>query len=366
MHLDQLPNETLLQILHSLSTIDDVLSVSLTTRRLHALLSRPAVCLFIPTIVAQINRIAFRQQRLPILFDAADRQIGPLSSAIAVVTHNASQPPHIPRPQPPYSLSLLKQLLSVGATANDWADLYPSIHWRGPDPEACASRRLLTQEERYRVRRACYKIWLYSLAFHNATFRRFTRLQPPILRSRAALLRPWPTRELGELLDMQSVFRTVLEKLICPSNGTIIRRHKDRYGEHSSPLYNLMHTPMPGGLKHWRHSCNDNIGLVDSWEGWGDDVSHYYVVEDMMKLHPGHLMQLYHFVTGKVENLHAVVEDGIMMTMPLAGHKAAIEAFVAGFGEWFDNNGETLGETIKFVVSERNGEFGELEDIVAD
>ncbi|KAL8637305.1 MAG: hypothetical protein Q9228_005411 [Teloschistes exilis] len=347
MYLDSLPNETLLHVLHSLSTVQDVLSVTLTSKRLHALCSRPA-------------------QRLPILFDAADRQIGPLSSAIAVVTHNASQPPHIPRPQPPQSLSLLKQLLSIGAIANEWADLYPSIHWGGPDPEECASRRSLRQEERHRVRRACYRIWLYDLAFHNGSFPRFSRLHPPVIRSRAALLRAWTDRELGELLDMQSVFRTILEKQVCPSNGTIIRRHKDRYGELSNPIISLMHIPAPGGMKHWRHLCNDSIGSVDSWEGWGDDVSHYYVIEDMMKLHPGHLMQLYHFVTGKTDTLAAMVDDGFMMTMSLAGHKAAIEGFVAGLGEWFDNNGETRSETIKYVVSERGGSIGHMDDIVAD
>ncbi|KAI4203929.1 MAG: hypothetical protein LQ350_001551 [Teloschistes chrysophthalmus] len=317
-------------------------------------------------ILASSELIAPSQQRLPILFDAADRQIGPLSSAIAVVTYNASQPPHIPRPQPPQSLSLLKQLLSIGTIADEWADLYPSVHWGGPDPEDCASRRLLRQEERYRVRRACYRIWLYDLAFHNALFPRFSRLHPPVIRSRAALLRAWTDRELGELLDMQSVFRTVLEKQVCPSNGTIIRRHKDRYGELSNPIISLMHIPAPGGMKHWRHLCNDSIGLVDTWEGWGDDVSHYYVIEDMMKLHPGHLMQLYHFVTGKTDNLAAMVDDGFIMTRSLGGHKATVEAFVADLGEWFDNNGETRSETIKFVVNERGGNIGHMDDIVVD
>ncbi|KAL8811973.1 MAG: hypothetical protein Q9200_001371 [Gallowayella weberi] len=131
MLLQSIPNETLIQILHSLSSIQDVLSLSLTSHRLHDLLSRPA-------------------QRLPILFDAAERQFGPLSSAIPIVTHNSTQPPHIPRPAPPQSLSLLKQLLHIGETANAWADLYPFIHWRGTEDD-CASRRLLTEQERYRI-----------------------------------------------------------------------------------------------------------------------------------------------------------------------------------------------------------------------
>ncbi|KAL8730207.1 MAG: hypothetical protein Q9181_004746 [Wetmoreana brouardii] len=328
MHLQSLPNETLLQILHSLSSLQDVVALSLTSRRLHDLLSRPA-------------------QRLPILFDAAERQFGPLSSAIPVVTQNASQPPHIPRPCPPQSLALLKQILHVGEIANAWADLYPFIHWRGTDIE-CASRRLLTPHERFRVRRACYRSWLYSLAFHNASFPRYTRLQPPVARSRAALLRAWSTSELSELMDMQSVFRAVLELYVCPSNGTVILRHKERHGENSMPTVSLFQSYE---LKPHRGAVPGKVHIVEYWEGWGDDVAHYYVLEDMLKLHPGQIMKLYHFVNGAEAKFGAI--DG---PTPAGNKKAAVEAYVAALGEWFDNNGSTLEETVRFVMGER-GEF---------
>ncbi|KAI4105957.1 MAG: hypothetical protein LQ339_003275 [Xanthoria mediterranea] len=341
MLLQSLPNETLLQILHSISSVQDVLSLTLTSHRFHNLLSRPA-------------------QRLPILFDAAERQFGPLSSAVAVVTHYPSQFPHIPRPSPPKSLSLLKQILQVGQVANAWADLYPFTYWRGTEQD-CASRRLLREHERYRVRRACYRIWLYDLAFHNANFRRYTRLQPPVVRSRAALLRAWPTRELGELLDFQSMMRAVLELFVCPSDGAVIHRHKERYGE--MPLVNLSHPP---GLKAHRYDHSSSTYTHPAyhhheiWEGWGGDVEWYYVVEDMLKLHPGQLMELYDFVVNGKGKLGMM--DGMMTTTTTTtSHKAAVKAFVARLGEWFDNNGETLGETVTFVISER-GEGGEEEE----
>ncbi|KAL8695715.1 MAG: hypothetical protein Q9224_003213, partial [Gallowayella concinna] len=227
---------------------------------------------------------------------------------MAVVTHNTTQPPHIPRPAPPQSLSLLKQLLHIGETANAWADLYPFIHWRGTEEE-CASRRLLTEQERYRIRRACYRTWLYDTAFHNSTFGRYTRLQPPIVRSRAALLRAWPTHQLGELLDFQAMMKTVVELYVCPSNGTMIQRHKERYGE------------MPGVSLHvqgQRLLCSANNFVItrparyyEAWEGWGDDVSHYYIVEDMLKLHPGQMMELYDFVVNGKGKLGMI--DGVAM-----------------------------------------------------
>ncbi|KAL8789634.1 MAG: hypothetical protein Q9213_001070 [Squamulea squamosa] len=322
MLLQSLPNETLLQILHSISSVQDILSLSLTSHRLHDLLSRPA-------------------QRLPILFDAAERQFGPLHSAIRVVTHNSIQSPHTPRPSPPQSLSLLKQLLHVGEVANAWADLYPSFHWRGTEQE-CASRRLLDKNERYRVRRACYRTWLYDLAFHTPNHTRYTRRQPPMVRSRAALLRAWSTRELGELLDFQSMMRAAVQLFVCPSDMTFIHRHKERYGE--TPMASLFHPGPP------RFGNNGFRCPAAAWEGWGGDVEHYYVVEDMLKLNPGQMMELYDFVVDGKGRL------GMIDGMAMESNKEAVKAFVAGLGEWFENNGETLKETVRFVVGEREEE----------
>lgn len=46
MSFQLLPNETLFQIIQSLTSVQDVLSLSLTSRRLHDLISRPAVSHF--------------------------------------------------------------------------------------------------------------------------------------------------------------------------------------------------------------------------------------------------------------------------------------------------------------------------------
>ncbi|KAL8946931.1 MAG: hypothetical protein Q9222_006734, partial [Ikaeria aurantiellina] len=252
-------------------------------------------------------------------------------------------------------------LLQIGSIADSWADLYPSIHWHS---DALApSRRLLTEPERHRVRQASYRYWLYSLAYHNASYTRYQRLQPPIVRSRAALLRGWSSRELADLLDFQSILRAVLEMYVCPSNGTIICRHKERYGDNSMPVViNQLVGYGPQQSKHYNFHHLNNDGRVmqlqseESWQGWGDDVSHYYVIEDMLKLHPGQVMQLYNFIVNGSGKLGAL-EVGQMG----GNHKVAVEAFVVGLGEWFDNNGETLAETIRLVLTER-GEETEMVD----
>ena len=87
-------------------------------------------------------------------------------------------------------------------------------------------------------------------------------------------------------------------------------------------------------------------------EGWGDEIAHYYVVEDMLKLNPGQLMHLFDSVTG------------FNGDCTVCGSKSMVESYVAGLGDWLENNGETLAETIGFVVGERGGDVTELKEFV--
>lgn len=79
-------------------------------------------------------------------------------------------------------------------------------------------------------------------------------------------------------------------------------------------------------------------------EGWGDDIPHYYVVEDMLKLNPGQVLWL-------KENA------------PLKGQ---VEMYVKGLGDWFENNGETWGQTLEWVLRERGEDVEELLEAVRD
>jgi len=341
-------NEILLHIFQFCTDIPSLLALASTCKHFHSILARAY---------------------LPTLYQAAEAQYGPLSDAIRVVTHNESQIAHLPRPAPPQSLALLKQIIEIGKTANQWAVVYPSQKWKGGDS---ASRRLLSNEEKYRLRRGCYRIWLYTLAFHNPTHSRTSRLTPQIIRTRALLLRPWPSQQLAEMLDLHAIFRQVLHSQICPSNGTVLRRHKQRYPDDTIPFVittgfvrardecggtqqgYVYHTPQISRHKHQRSAVV---------EGWGDEISQYYVVEDMLKLNPGQLMYLLAGVNGQIGSHHASLgagHDG------LVGAKGLVEQFAAGLGEWFENNGETLKETIGRVVEDRGEDFGALIGVVEE
>ena len=46
--------------------------------------------------------------------------------------------------------------------------------------------------------------------------------------------------------------------------------------------------------------------------------------------------------------------------------KEQVEAFVLSLGEWFQNNGETFGETLEWVMKERGDDIEELRSAISD
>ena len=93
-------------------------------------------------------------------------------------------------------------------------------------------------------------------------------------------------------------------------------------------------------------------------EGWGDEITHYYVLEDMLKLDPSQLLYLYTSIvsTGGGPGFDAGQSS-----------KGLVEAFVGGLSEgggWFENNGETLAETVGFVVGERGGDVWDIRGMI--
>lgn len=337
MQITDIANEILLHIFQSSTDIPSLLALASTCKHFHSILARAY---------------------LPTLYQAAEAHFGPLKDVVRIVTHNNIQPTHLPRPAPPQSLALLKQIIEIGKTANQWAIVYPSQKWKG---ENSASRRLLSEGERYRMRRACYRIWLYNLAFHNPAHSRTLRLTPQVIRTRALLLRPWPSQQLAEILDLHAIFRQVLHSQVCPSNGTVLRRHKQRYPDDTVPF--VITTGFArardecGALQQghiYSHMSRSKYQRNATVEGWGDEISQYYIVEDMLKLDPGQLMYLFAGVTGQIGADTASFGAG---RDGLIGAKGLVEHFVAGLGEWFENNGETLKETIGRVVEDRGEDF---------
>ena len=335
MYFDTLPNEILTHIYLSLPNISSAIALSSTSHRL--------------------NNVFNSSKKLVILRDAADAEFGPIDDIVQLLTQNASQPAHIRR-NVPISEALLHQIVKIGRVAQKYEEIYPLKKWKTD----YANRRLLTSEERYTLRRAIYRLWLFDKAFHNSAHVRTCRALPETVRERAALLHNFSTAELAEMMDTQIVLRDMVANNICPSNGKIRQKFQKRFPESNHQLLfniHLNYPPAPSTFvpDSWYHNTSFGSARYQSrlapsrWhepgaEGWGDDISHYYVIEDMMKLDPEQLLYL---------------RD----QCPL---KAQVETHVRGLGEWFVNNGETFSETLGFVIRQRNGDLEDLKMAIED
>jgi hypothetical protein len=213
---EYLPSETITHIFNSTATecgIPAVLALSRSSHRLHQI---------------------FLVKRLSLLTSAVDTTYGPLQDTIQLVTQNSSQAPNTSR-NVPISIALLRDIIQMGKTARRWEDIYSLKRWQG---EQSVDRRLLTSDERRVFRRAIYRIWLYSKAYHNPYFTRNIRRLPKVQEARAKLLHGWSLEELGEILDVKEVFRRVLSSNVCPSNTRVTKKVEARYGqEHAVNLF---------------------------------------------------------------------------------------------------------------------------------
>lgn len=332
MYFDTLPTEIVTQVFLCLPTVSSAISLSTTCRH--------------------FRQVYHSSKRLLILSQAAEAEFGPLSEIIQLLTHNASQPAHIRR-DVPTSDALLKQIVKVGRIAQKWSDIYPFKKWK----DDFASRRLLSLSEKLVFRRALYRLWLFDRAFHNSSHVRYARALPEVMRERAALLHNFSTGELAEMMDVHMVLREVVSSNVCPSNGRIRQKVHKRYPEHQ-PLFNIHLNYAPAPSSFIPSDANYNNSALGSSkyharltpsryhepgaEGWGDDIGHYYVVEDMMKLDPEQILYL-------------------KEQCPL---KSQVEAYVQSFGEWWGNNGETFSETVGFVVRQRGGDMEEFKSAI--
>jgi hypothetical protein len=368
MNLLDLPTELLLQIFRGCNSISDVLHLASSNRRL--------------------RHVFAGSSKITILMSVADAEFGPIHDIIQLLTQNASQPAHLVRAAS-QSDALLRQVVRIGRVAQKWEVIYPLKKWKA-DYE---NRRLLTDEERFRLRRAIYRLWLYNRAFHTSQYDRFSRRLRPVVIERAQLLHNWSTSELAEIEDVRMVIQDVVQNHICPSNGSIQRKFHKRYPENTNPLsfnIHLNYRPERSNLStgtyfgllennntgsdydslfhnHY-NSSNASSSALSSWakpsstsstfaaklrndffhdpgqEGWGDEIPHYYVVQDMLKLDPGEVLWL---------RDHAPLKEDV-------------ESYVHSLGDWFRNNGETFVDTLLWVMNERGEDAEGLKMAVED
>jgi len=357
-----LPTETLANILHVTADacgLTALLALASTSYRLHQ--------------VYLVHRSALNTSAL-------DTTYGRIDDIIQLATHNASQEPHIRRNVPP-SAALERDIIHFGKTASRWENIYPFKKWPG---KHSINRRLLTDHERRRLRRAIYRIWLYDMAYHNPHFSRYTRRMLQVQTKRQQLLQGWSTSELTEVVDVQRIFRRVLAVNVCPSNGRVEKKVQARYGQEyalnlffsSEGASRLQPTQIAylGGHTHYQHQPQtrnsrylSNAQHDPGEEGFGDDVryaqpqrtcqtkysyshSHYYKIADMLKLDPAQILHLYTSTFTKAE-----VEAYVYTSTSTCNNGIYINP------DWFYDNGETFGESVYQCLGSRHVSIQDFE-----
>ena len=382
MHFEYLPTEVIAQIFHSCYSITDALNLGATCQH--------------------FQKIVKSSRRLPILYTAAETEfgmsavqghpafslvqgtvltrrcgIGPLHDATSLATFTTFQTSYRPSQPPPQSLALLTRLLVLGRVANAWVSIYPFYKWSS---ESSASRRSLSETEKYILRRACYRLWLFATAWHTSQHPRITRNLPTTVQYRASMLRSWSTTELAEMQDLQTILRAILSEHVCPSNGTVLRRYKERF-PHIAPGsgstlqvrslsnvsidklaqhfedFSLQSTIPTYRHRHGARKCSSLRCRYPIIEGWGDEISHYYLLEDMLKLNPQQILELYQLVESADEEscqCHPSVAQQVENKLTQWYCSA----------DWFENNGETFAGTVQIVVNDRGGEYDLFRDAI--
>ncbi|KAK5937947.1 hypothetical protein PMZ80_009536 [Knufia obscura] len=353
--LTTIPSELLSQIYNSLSTISDVINLSLTSHH--------------------FNHHLRSSNRLPTLFAAAEREFGPLEDITQLLTYNASQLAHIKR-KPQQSYALLRQMIRVGAVAKKIEELYPARRWA----DNYLERRSLTIDESWRLRRAVYRYWLYCEAFQNRNYMRSTRQIPQIVEERAQLLRSWTTEELIEIEDLRTILENIVSDDLCPTDGAA-QRSFNQHCDFSGVRYNHLHQPYNQfrSWNSWPPDAYTNQALAQSrpstsslfhnhfsdlkrqssadlpipqrrkleMTGWGDEISQYYTIQSVMKLNPAQILHMHENAVTRLD----------------------VESYITNHcdgGEWFWDNGQTWLDTWSLVLYKRGEAPADVRGAVLD
>ncbi|KAK2047359.1 F-box domain-containing protein [Colletotrichum somersetense] len=128
----------------------------------------------------------------------------------------------------------LNRLLKYCLVARRWEEIFPQLHWF-TSPEDC---RQLSEAEKYKLRRALYRWWLYAFYFHGELPRpRSGQPEPFVNDVRTSHMRLYPTCELMEIRDLFMSMKNLVRHYIYPNLEQNLEPIDD-----SSPLETMIET----------------------------------------------------------------------------------------------------------------------------
>jgi hypothetical protein len=333
--------ELIQKIYHECSDIQSVVNLSATSRLFRA---------------AYIG-----SQKLLIVENVLENQFGPLRDAIQVVTYNDSQPAHFLR-RPDMSMALAQQIADIGYVVQKWEAIYPLLRWRVHTEH----RRTLRAHEAYRFRRAMYRMWLYSKAFHNNSYLELHRALPRPCSSdrRTVFMRRFDDDEIAEITELNDILHDMIHNELCPSNAIIQQRYNQSFPG-QAPLYFGTYETYPANcgmdvlirkvvLK--RDLPTDLVG-----EAWGTLELQEGVVRDILKLEPDQLLHFKEKLSNKAERV------SYLALMPESFHQCpstlryAVESVMSERDYWMGPNHGIDGGILDFLYEKPGGRYLSLE-----
>lgn len=340
MHIQDLATETIVQIFLSAPTISTVVNLSATCRR--------------------FRRIFCSSNKLPILSQSAEIQYGPLyditqlvtyrewrAAGVESCTYDELKGSHVPRDDS-ISETLIRSMIGPGRVVTEWEDQYPFKKWETD----FQNRRSLVASERYKLRRALYRLWLYARIFHP-----MHKAEWNLREQRFTFLSKFSTVELAEMQDVHNMLRDTIGQDICPSRAAMRKKIQDRFPEDDDLSIYLPHSrfsrpPPPSFMSDYYHSNVYINARLNSYatggaynpdfEGWGDGGVHSENVRDMLKLDPGQILWLKKNCSSRCQ----------------------VEVFIKSQGSGYHLFGDTFVETLMSVLRHRGEDWDEMQQAI--
>jgi hypothetical protein len=284
MALQHLAPELLVRIFESLSSISDIINLSLACRYFYDVLPKA--------------------QKLALFFAAVDATDGPVEDIIQLLTQNNAQALYVRR-TPPLSFALFSQVTVVARVARRYVDLYPNSRWTDA---ASMNRRFLDAHEARKLRRAVYRMWSYAKAFHQDVSIRLATVDPAVKLARLQLLRTWSNNELFELEDFRGILEQLLATEICPTDGEVYSRvpqdaqafqislqypHLRPVSTHMPAFSDLFHSTVNTAASNPSIKPTIQELRTRHMSGWGSDLQSFYLINSFLKFTPAQILWLY-------------------------------------------------------------------------
>lgn len=364
MSIYKLPLDILFHIVTLSDHIADVLNLSRSCRRFYAAVNT--------------------RYKWSVLFRIAEREYGPMNDLLRLLVPNSYD--KVPE-RPPLSLDLLRQIVHIGFVARKWEEIYALRKWRVNG----IFRRYLYKHERFKCRRAVYRLWLYAQLHYHSDYPWTRKDDPAVVDKRADFLEQWSAEEIIEMEDLRLLMRDVLRTNLFANSDSYLKERIDVDKEMKYTRNALKFLFSQDGFHEVRGDPSPDIRWTLQSKAF---LSRMSAVTDYRVLEPGSIWSrdeyVYDYTTGKasrwfatpnnlytayfnpahwilggldahgdeganytlLQNMMKLTPAQIIFLREYAYDKNLFLKYLASLDTWFFCNEETFTDTFDFVMND--------------